>query len=128
MPIFDDLEYWLHEQLPRISGKSPMAQVIRWALGRLWKARGYFDHGFLELDNNTAERAVIPVAIGRKSWIFAGSQSDGKPWPLPTPGLRRPSSTTLIYKLGSHGYWAASPTTIMRLDEMPWQFAAHAEQ
>jgi len=46
-PIFDDLEYWLHAQLPKISGKSPLAKAIRYALGRMPKTRPYFDNGFL---------------------------------------------------------------------------------
>ncbi|MEM1152274.1 MAG: IS66 family transposase [Pseudomonadota bacterium] len=77
-PIFDDLEAWLHAQLPKISGKSPLAQAIRYALGRMPKARPYLENGHLEIDNNTAERAVKPVAIGRKNWIFAGSEGGGK--------------------------------------------------
>ena len=76
--IFDDLEGWLHAQLPKISGKSPLAQAIRYALGRMPKARPYLENGHLELDNNTAERAVKPVAIGRKNWMFAGSEGGGK--------------------------------------------------
>ena len=77
-PVFNDLEHWLHDQLPRISGKSPLAKAIRYALGRLPKARAYLDHDCLELDNNAAERAVKPVAVGRKSWVFAGSEGGGK--------------------------------------------------
>lgn len=42
------------------------------------KARPYLDNGFLELDNNSAERAMKPVALGRKNWMFAGSQRGGK--------------------------------------------------
>jgi len=63
-PVFEELEQWLHDQLPRISRKSPLAKAIRYALGRLPKARAYLDHGYLELDNNAAERAVKPVARG----------------------------------------------------------------
>jgi transposase len=77
-PVFDDLEQWLHAQLPKISGKSPLARAIRYALGRMPKTRAYLDNGFLELDNNTVERAVKPVALGRKNWMFAGSQRGGK--------------------------------------------------
>ena len=77
-PIFDDLEAWLHAQLPKISGKSPLAQAIRYALGRMPKARAYLENGHLELDNNTAERAIKPVAIGRKNRMFAGSEGGGK--------------------------------------------------
>lgn len=57
-PIFGDLETWLHAQLPSISGKSPLAGAIRYALTRMARLRPYLDHGILELDNNTAERAM----------------------------------------------------------------------
>ena len=77
-PIFDDLEIWLKEQLDRISGKTPLAKAIRYALARLPKARPYLDNGFLEFDNNTAERAVRPVAVGRKNYLFMGSEAGGK--------------------------------------------------
>ena len=76
-PIFDELEKRLHAQLPKISGKSPLAKAIQYALNRLPKTRLYLDHGFLELDNNTAERAMKPAAIGRKNWMFAGSERGG---------------------------------------------------
>ena len=57
-PDFDDLEIWLHAQLTSISGKSPLAGAIRYALTRMARLRPYLDHGILELDNNTAERAM----------------------------------------------------------------------
>jgi transposase len=77
-PIFDDLEAWLREQLNKMSGKTPLAKAIRYALTRLPKARPYLDHGVLELDNNTAERAVRPVTLGRKNYLFMGSEAGGK--------------------------------------------------
>lgn len=77
-PIFNDLEAWLHAQLPSISGKSPLAGAIRYALTRIARLRPYLDHGILELNNNTAERAMRSVAIGRKNYLFIGSQTGGK--------------------------------------------------
>ncbi len=77
-PVFDDLEDWLQAQLPKISGKSTLAKAIGYALNRLAKARPYLENGNLELDNNTAERAVKPVAPGRKNYIFRGSEGGGK--------------------------------------------------
>ena len=77
-PIFDGLESWLHEQLPTISGKSPLAMAIRYGLTRMKRLRPYLDHGVLELDNNTAERAMRSVAIGRKNYLFVGSQTGGR--------------------------------------------------
>ena len=77
-PILDDLENWLSKQLTHISGKSSLAGAIRYALTRIPKVRPYLNHGFLELDNNTAERAMRPIAIGRKNYLFLGSEKGGK--------------------------------------------------
>jgi transposase len=127
-PVFDDLEAWLHAQLPKISGKSPLAQAIRYALGRMPKARGYLDHGFLEADNNTAERAVKPVAIGRKNWLFAGSERGGKAMAnaytlIETAKLNNvdPQAwlTWVLTQIADH--------KINRIDELlPWRYAAQA--
>lgn len=77
-PVFDDLETWLEAQLRRISGKSELAKAIRYALGRIPKMRAYLEQGFLELDNNSAERGMRPVALGRKNYLFVGSEGGGK--------------------------------------------------
>ena len=77
-PILDDLEAWLGVQLTRIPGKTPLAGAIPYALGRLPKLRPCLDDGRLELDNDTAERGMRGVAVGRKNWLFAGSEGGGK--------------------------------------------------
>ena len=77
-PLSEDLETWLTAQLRRISGKSPLAQAIRYALTRIKRLRPYLDHGFLEIDNNTAERSIRAIALGRKNWLFAGSERGGR--------------------------------------------------
>lgn len=129
-PVFDDLEQWLHDQLPRISGKSPLAKAIRYALGRLPKARAYLNNGRLELDNNAAERAVKPVAIGRKNWMFAGSEGGGKAMAV---------AFTLIETAKLNGVdpqaWLSwvleriADHKINRLDElMPWRYAEQIAQ
>ncbi len=74
-PNVDELESWLHDQLPTISSKSPLAMAIRYGLTRL---RPNLDHGFLELDNNAAERAIRSVAVGRKNYLFVSSQTGGR--------------------------------------------------
>ena len=127
-PIFDDLEAWLHAQLPKISGKSPLAQAIRYALGRMPKARAYLENGHLELDNNTAERAIKPVAIGRKNRMFAGSEGGGKAMAIAftlieTAKLNNvdPQAwlTWVLVQIADH--------KITRLDELlPWRYAAQA--
>ena len=77
-PAFDSLEAWLNAQLPGISGKSPLAAATRYALTRMARMRPYLDHGILEVDNNTAERAMRAVALGRKNYLFVGSLTGGK--------------------------------------------------
>lgn len=77
-PIFDDLEAWFGAQLTRISAKTPLAGAIRYALTRMKRLQSYLDDGHLEIDNNTAERAMRGIAVGRKNWPFAESQSGGK--------------------------------------------------
>ena len=77
-PAFDSLEAWLNTQLPSISGKSPLASAIRYALTRMARMRPYLNHGILEIDNNTAERAMRAVALGRKNYLFVGTQTGGK--------------------------------------------------
>ena len=66
-PVFDDLEQWLAMQLATISGKSPLAGAIRYALTRMERLRPYLGHGILELDNNAAERGMRAIALGRKN-------------------------------------------------------------
>nr|WP_244526622.1 IS66 family transposase [Marinovum algicola] len=77
-PIFDDLEDWLKSQLPKISGKTKLAEAIRYALGRMPKARAYLEDGQLELDNNICERSIRPLTLGRKNYLFMGSEGGGK--------------------------------------------------
>jgi len=77
-PLLDDLEHWLGDQLPKISGKSELAKAIRYALTRIIKLRPYIDHGILEIDNNCAERSMRCVALGRKNYLFMGSEGGGK--------------------------------------------------
>jgi len=65
-PVFDDLEAWLQLQLPKISGKSTLAAAIRYALGRMPKARAYLEDGHLELDCAFhGIRPSVPRASGR---------------------------------------------------------------
>ena len=77
-PVFDDLERWLAMRLTEISGKSPLAAAIRYALTRMDRLRPYLDYGILELDNNAAERGMRAIALGRKNYLFVGSEAGGK--------------------------------------------------
>jgi len=77
-PPLDDLKRWFEASLPRISGKSELAVAIRYALTRWTQLTRYRDDGHLEIDNNAAERAIRAIALGRKNWLFAGSDDGGE--------------------------------------------------
>jgi transposase len=64
--------------LTRISGKSPLAGAIRYGLARMNRLRPYLEQGILELDNNVAERGMRAIALGRKNYLFVGSEAGGK--------------------------------------------------
>jgi transposase len=69
---------WLDDQAPRVLPKSPIGQAIAYAR-RQWTALLRFtEHGFLNIDNNASDRALRAVAVGRKNWLFAGSDSGGR--------------------------------------------------
>ena len=77
-PLLDSLHHWLQATLAMVSKKSEIAAAIRYALGR-WRALlRYCEDGRIELDNNAAERALRAVALGRKNYLFAGSDSGGE--------------------------------------------------
>jgi hypothetical protein len=73
----DDLAGFLDHSLTRISGKSELAAAIRYARSRWSALTRYLDDGHLEISNNAAERAIRPLALGRKNWLFAGSDAGG---------------------------------------------------
>jgi transposase len=77
-PLLDSLQQWLQSTLAVVSKKSEIAAAIRYALGR-WRALlRYAEDGHIEIDNNAAERALRAVALGRKNYLFAGSDSGGE--------------------------------------------------
>lgn len=77
-PLLDSLKQWLEGSLAKLSKKSEAAAAIRYALGRWSALTRYCDDGSLENDNNAAERALRAVALGRKNYLFAGSDAGGE--------------------------------------------------
>jgi transposase len=74
------LKAWLETQLPCLPGRGKLAEAMRYALVR-WTALSRFLHdGRIELDTNPVERAIRPVALGRKNHLFAGSDTGGTRW------------------------------------------------
>jgi transposase len=76
-PELESLHAWLHATLTAVSKKSELAVAIRYALSRWAALTRYRDDGRVEIDNNAAERSLRAIALGRKNWLFAGSDDGG---------------------------------------------------
>jgi transposase len=77
-PLAAAFKTWLEQQLPRISGKSDLAKAIRYGLSRWHAFTLFLTDGTVAIDNNAAERAIRPLTIGRRNWLFAGSHAGGE--------------------------------------------------
>ncbi|RXH25473.1 hypothetical protein XH84_31420 [Bradyrhizobium nanningense] len=73
LPLLTALEAWLREQRARLSNASSVAKPIDYMLRRWDRFTRFIDDGRICLTNNAAERALRGFALGRKSWLFAGS-------------------------------------------------------
>jgi transposase len=78
--LLEAMRLWLEAELGRIPGRSPLAEAIRYALARWPALCRFLDDGRIELDNNPVERAIRPIALGRKNHLFAGSDGGGARW------------------------------------------------
>lgn len=77
-PLLDELRTWMEKALRGLSPKSETAGAIRYGLSR-WRAlTRYTENGMLEIDNSAAERALRAVALGRKNFLFVGSDCGGE--------------------------------------------------
>jgi transposase len=77
-PLLGAFHRWMHATLQQISKKSELSGAIRYSLSRWSALTRYRDNGHLEIDNNAAERALRAVALGRKNYLFAGSDAGGE--------------------------------------------------
>jgi transposase len=76
-PLFTALRQWLEKTQARIPGKSELAKAIRYTLSRWQALTLVLRDGRACIDNNAAERSMRPMVLGRKNWLFAGSDSGG---------------------------------------------------
>jgi transposase len=78
VPELTSLCQWLQQQREVVLPKSPFGQAVQYAL-KHWEALLlYTRHGYLAIDNNAAERALRPIAVGRGNWMFVGSKTGGE--------------------------------------------------
>jgi len=77
-PLLDSLRQWFEATLSKLSRKSDTTVAIRYALSRWDALTRYIEDGHIEIDNNAAERSLRGVALGRKNYLFAGSDAGGE--------------------------------------------------
>ena len=120
---------WLDQQLKLLSGKSELAGAIRYPRSRRDALTAYVDDGRFEISNNAAENAIRPVTLGRKNWLFAGSDAGGDRAAIFYTLIRSAKLNGLepeawlrqvLSRIGSH--------PVNRLNELlPWNMAQSAK-
>jgi len=126
-PLVDALQPWLREKLSLISRKTKLAEAIRYALSRWAGLCLFLEDGRVEIDNNTVERTIRPIALNRKNALFAGSDGGAEHW----AAIASLIETCKLLGVEPHGYLADVITRIVndhpqsRLDELlPWAYPA----
>src|SRR5262245_36472673 len=77
-PLLEQMHAWLSATLPTLSAKSNLATAINYTLVRWTQLTRYCHDGRIEIDNNSAERSIRPLVLGRRNYLFAGSDVGGE--------------------------------------------------
>lgn len=76
--VWESFEKWLEAERPQVLPKSPLGGAIGYVRNNWEALRRYTSSGYLSIDNNVAEQHMKTIAIGRKNWLFTGSETGGK--------------------------------------------------
>ena len=125
--LVEDLETWLKEQLARVSKSSEIAKHIRYGINHWDGLCRYLGDGRIEMDTNTVERSIRPLALNRKNALFAGSDEGGANWAI----IASLVETCKLNDVNPHAWLTDTLSKLVnrwpqsRIDElMPW---AHAD-
>jgi hypothetical protein len=114
-PLVTELESWMRTERARLSRHADNAKAMDYMLKRWPTFTRFLDDGRICLTNNAAERALRGIALGRKAWLYAGSDRGGERAAVIYTLIGTANSTTSIRKLGSPTCSAASPITRPRV-------------
>ena len=78
LPVLKKLGDWLDGEAPRVLPKNPIREAMDYTRNNWMALNQYVQHGHLAIDNNAAERALRGIAIGRRNWLFLGSDRGGR--------------------------------------------------
>jgi len=124
-PLLAELRTWLRTTHATLSAKSPLAGAIQYTLTRWTALTRYVDDGRIELDNNAAERAIRALVLGRRNYLFAGSDAGGET----AARLYSLVGTCRLNGIDPHAYFKyvlerIAEHPINRIDELlPWRVA-----
>ena len=128
-PLLDALGAWLREKLALISQKTKLAEAIRYAHARWEGLTRFIDDGRVEIDSNTVERSIRPIALNRKNALFAGSDGGGEHWAI----IASMIETCKLNRIDPQEWFTNTLTKIVnghlntKLDElMPWTSATQS--
>ena len=71
LPVLEQLQAWLEKTQPQVTAQNALGKAISYLASNWSKLVRYTEAGYLPIDNNAAERAISPFAIGRKNWLFS---------------------------------------------------------
>jgi transposase len=126
-PLVLALKAWFEQQLARVSGKSLIAEAIRYGLNHWDGLTRFLDDGRIELDTNIVERGIRPIVLNRKNALFAGHDQGAENWAC----IASLIETCKLHGVDPQAYFTDVLTKLVnlwpasRLDElMPWTWAA----
>ena len=128
-PLLASFFDWAGKVVTRLSAKSELAEAFRYTIKRQQSLSRFLTDARLEIDNNIAENAMRGIALGRKNYLFAGSDTGGER----AAAIYSILHTAKLNELNPEIYLRdtldriANGHPISRIDElMPWQAPAHA--
>jgi transposase len=77
-PILDSFGTWLAGEAAKVLPRSPIGEAISYSRSNWTALSRYLEAGYLSIDNNASENAIRPIAVGRKNWLFCGSDRGGQ--------------------------------------------------
>jgi transposase len=129
LPRVGRLKAWLDDNLKRVSGKSKIAEAMRYAITHWEGLTRFLDDGRIEIDSNTVERAIRPLALNRKNALFAGHDRGGDHWAC----IASLIETCKLNAVEPQAYLASTLSRLVNswpmrqiVDLLPWNYAKTA--
>ena len=127
-PVIDAFALWLAQNRARVSAKSPTGEALKY-IAKYWDGLCRFlENGRIEVDNNTVERTIRPIALNRKNALFAGHDTGAQNWAV----IASLIETCKLNGIKPHGYMSGVLTAIAGghkqtdiNDLLPWNYAKH---